>query len=98
MGTGTYFDISAFVVLLCLAYTFFLQRLDKVEDNNIIFAALLSELLSASLSLALIFNPQIYGELKVPFYVSSWILTAVSIALTILFLFINRTYNIGIWN
>ncbi|MBQ4483216.1 MAG: EAL domain-containing protein [Lachnospiraceae bacterium] len=97
MGTGTYFDISAFVVLLCLAYTFFLQRLDKVEDNNIIFAALLSELLSASLSLAFIFNPQIYGELKVPFYVSSWILTAVSIALTILFLFINRTYNIGIW-
>ena len=37
------------------------------------------------------------STLTVPFYVSSWALTAVSIALFILYLYMDRAYNIGRW-
>ena len=97
MLSGYYFDTSAFLILICLAYAFFIQRLNKVEDNNIVFVALFCELMSALLSIVYYLHPLRRYELVVPFYISSWVLTAVSIALLVLFLYINRAYNIGIW-
>ncbi|MBQ9361399.1 MAG: EAL domain-containing protein [Lachnospiraceae bacterium] len=97
MVSGYYFDISAFLILICLAYTYFLQHLHKVEENNIVFVALLSVLLAAGLSIAYYMKPFSRSTLTVPFYVSSWALTAVSIALFILYLYMDRAYNIGRW-
>lgn len=97
MVSGYYFDISAFLILICLAYTYFLQHLHKVEENNIVFVSLLSVLLAAGLSIAYYMKPFSRSTLTVPFYVSSWALTAVSIALFILYLYMDRAYNIGRW-
>ena len=96
MGLGYYYDISAFVVILCLLYTFFLQRMDKVENNTIAFAALLCSLLSSGMSIAYYIGPLRHMELIVPFRVASWELTAVSISLITLFLYMGRTYSIGL--
>ena len=97
MVSGYYFDISAFLILICLAYTYFLQHLHKVEENNIVFVSLLCVLLAAGLSIAYYMKPFSRSTLTVPFYVSSWALTAVSIALFILYLYMDRAYNIGRW-
>ena len=97
MVSGYYFDISAFLILICLAYTYFLQHLHKVEENNIVFVSMLSVLLAAGLSIAYYMKPFSRSTLTVPFYVSSWALTAVSIALFILYLYMDRAYNIGRW-
>ena len=51
MVSGYYFDISAFVILSCLTYAFFIQRLNKVEDNTIVFASLFCGILSSGMSI-----------------------------------------------
>ena len=77
-------------------YIFFLQRLYRVEDNTIIMASLFCELLSTGISVAYYLYPVRQYGLTVIFYISSWALTAVSIAMLILFLYMSRVYNIGL--
>lgn len=93
MTSGYYFDISAFLILLCLTYAYFIQSLHKVEDNNIVFASMLCELLSAGLGVAYYIDPLRENVLAAPFYVASWSLTATSITLLVLYFYMNRAYN-----
>ncbi|MCR5773471.1 MAG: EAL domain-containing protein [Lachnospiraceae bacterium] len=97
MVSGYYYDISTLLVLLCLMYAFFLQSLHRVEENTVFFSALLCGTLSSLLSIIYYLQPFHQSSIMVPFYVSSWALTAVSISLLILFLYRDRAYNIGIW-
>ncbi len=96
MGLGYYYDVSAFVVIICLLYAFFLQRMDKVENNTIAFAAFLCSMLASGMSIAYYIGPLRHMELIVPFRVAAWELTAVSISLTVLFLYMGRTYSTGV--
>ena len=96
MGLVYYYDISTFVVVLCLIYAFFLQRLDKVENNTIIFASLLCSLLASGLNIACSTEILNRPELSAVFQIAIWSLTAVSIALITLFLYMGRAYNIGV--
>lgn len=93
---GYYYDISAFVIIICLLYTFFLQRLDKVENNTIIFAALICSMLASALGVINYLGPMRRLELIAPFRISAWSLTVVSIALITLSLYLDRAYNVGI--
>ncbi|MBO5552426.1 MAG: EAL domain-containing protein [Lachnospiraceae bacterium] len=95
MGSGYYCDISAFLILICLIYAFFIQRLNKVEDNNIVFAAMFFEMLSSGMSIVYYMHPLNRYELTAAYYIASWVLTAIGIALLVLFLYFNRAYNIG---
>ena len=95
MVSGYYFDISAFVILSCLTYAFFIQRLNKVEDNTIVFASLFCGILSSGMSIIYYLHPLNRFELTIAYYIASWMLTAISIALLILFMYFNRAYNIG---
>ena len=96
MGLGYYYDLSAFVIIICLLYAFFLQSLHRVEKNNIIFAALLCSLLASGMGVAYYISPLRHLELVVPFRVAAWELTAVSITLITLSLYMVRAYNVGI--
>ncbi len=96
MALAYCYDISAFVIILCLLYAFFLQRLHRVENNTIAFAALLCSLMASGMSVAFYSGPLKYIELVVPFRVAAWALTAVSISLITLFLYMGRAYNIGV--
>ena len=96
MVSGYYCDISAFLIVLCLMYIFFLQKLYRVDDNTIILASLFCELLSTGISVMYYLYPIRQYGLIVIFYISSWVLTAVSIAMLILFLYMSRAYNIGL--
>ncbi|MBR1914568.1 MAG: hypothetical protein IJ827_07075, partial [Lachnospiraceae bacterium] len=47
MSSGYYFDISAFVILLCLIYAFFLESMQKILENDIVLVSILCELLAS---------------------------------------------------
>ena len=96
MGLGYYYDISAFVIIICLLYAFFLQSMHRVDNNNIIFAAMLCSLLASGMGVAYYIGPLSHMELVIPFRVAAWELTAVSISLITLTLYMGRAYNLGI--
>ena len=96
MSSGFYFDVSAFVILLCLIYAFFLERMQKILENDIILVSILCELLASFIGVLRGVPPFSGPEYSGLLILTSDSLTAFGIALLVLFVYKISVYNIGV--
>ena len=96
MSSGYYFDISAFVILLCLIYAFFLESMQKILENDIVLVSILCELLASFIGVLRGIPPFSGPEYVGLLNLTSDMLTASGIALLVLFVYRISVYNIGL--
>ena len=96
MSSGYYFDISAFVILLCLIYAFFLESMQKILENDIVLVSILCELLASFIGVLRGVPPFSGPEYSGLLNLTSDMLTAFGVALLVLFVYRISVYNIGV--
>ena len=46
---GYFFDISAFMIVLCLIYAFFLEKMHKIVENGVVLSSMICVLMASTL-------------------------------------------------
>ncbi|MCR5746694.1 MAG: EAL domain-containing protein [Lachnospiraceae bacterium] len=96
MISAYYFDISAFVILLCLIYAFFLERMQKILENYIMLIAIVCVMLASLLGIIRVIPPFNDPKNAALFLLMSDLLTAFGIVMLVLFVYRISVYNAGI--
>ncbi len=92
---GYFFDISAFMIVLCLIYAFFLEKMHKIVENGVVLSSMICVLMASTLGVLNFTKTFSQPQYRMLFGITIDMLTAFGIALMVLFVYRISVYNIG---
>ncbi len=91
-----FFDISAFMILLCLIYAFFLEKMHKIVENGVVLSSMICVLMASTLGVISYTKAFSAPQYRMLFSVTVEMLTALGIALMVIFVYRISVYNVGL--